>query len=190
MTRKCHDKAAATCKKCDAEVRAAEKRRQRDYRLDQERQAKQQAYAARLAEIEDEIQHEKTLLKDRTLEQDRKNALAQKKADLQNLKQKARAPPAEAEPSTHEKQQQDSNEPVSPASTSSATAGASESTSSSTNDKEQDPYPDQPGWDESDAKDDWEEQKELWGAENGALDELMQMIGKRYFQHCRYKLMM
>jgi len=33
-------------------------------------------------------------------------------------------------------------------------------------------------WNHSDARDDWTEQKELWGAENEALDSLMSMIGK------------
>jgi hypothetical protein len=46
------------------EAKAAEKRRQRDYKLDQERQAKQQAYAARLIEIEDEIEHQKRIMSD------------------------------------------------------------------------------------------------------------------------------
>lgn len=56
-TRKCHDKAAAHCRKCEAEVRAREKKRQRDYELDKEREAKQSAYAARLVEIKKEIHH-------------------------------------------------------------------------------------------------------------------------------------
>lgn len=89
ISRECHDKAAAAiCRKCEAEARALEKRRQRDYKLDQERQAKQQAYAARLAEIEEEIEHQKRVLKDQAEENNRQNALAQKKQDLVNLKSK------------------------------------------------------------------------------------------------------
>ncbi len=62
ITRKCHDKAATTCRKCEADARAQEKKILRDFKLDQERQAKQQAYAAQLAEIEDEIEHHKRIL--------------------------------------------------------------------------------------------------------------------------------
>jgi hypothetical protein len=38
----------------------------------------------------------------------------------------------------------------------------------------------QPDWDKSEARDDWKEQKELWGAENEALDALMSMIGQSF----------
>ncbi|KAH7390934.1 P-loop containing nucleoside triphosphate hydrolase protein [Phaeosphaeria sp. MPI-PUGE-AT-0046c] len=177
VVRKCHDKAGATCGKCKAEARAAEKRRQRDLKLDEERQANQRAYAARLAEIEGEIEHQKILLKDHVLEQDRQNALAQKKADLLKMKQRAQARNLETKHPTHQKQQKGPDAPVSPGTASSATAGASEPTSPSTSDKESETHQDPPAWNESDAKDDWEEQKELWGAENEALDALMQMIG-------------
>jgi len=80
ITRKCHEKAANLCRKCEDELRAQEKQRQRDYKLDQERQMKQQAYASKLAKIEDEITHQKRLLSDQAHEESCQYALAQKKS--------------------------------------------------------------------------------------------------------------
>jgi uncharacterized coiled-coil protein SlyX len=183
VTRKCHDKAATLCKKCAAEAKAAEKRRQRDYKLDQERQAKQQAYAARLAEIEDEIEHQKRVLGDLNEENARQNALAQKKQDLLNLKNKVKLPvktnqsadrtqlPSEASrPSTSP----DARSAAPPVDPHAATSELSEPASDANGSEESESQPD---WDKSEAKDDWKEQKEVWGAENEALDTLMSMIG-------------
>ncbi|KAH9863899.1 hypothetical protein J1614_009831 [Plenodomus biglobosus] len=178
MTRKCHQKAIASCQKCDAEARAKEKKRQRDYKLDQERQAKQQAYAAQLAEIEDEIEHRKRKMKDQADDLDRKHAIAQKKQDLQNLEAKAekaktfpRMPPTasttptvsdDTEPSKHATSRQGSR----------SNEGAPGASNNPT--KETEGLND---WDVSEAKDDWDWQKEYEGAKNDALDSLMSMIG-------------
>jgi hypothetical protein len=186
LTRKCHDKAAALCRKCEAKAKAAEKRRQRDYKLDQDRQAKQQAYAARLIEIEDEIEHQKRILSDRAKESDRQNALAQKRQDLLNLKNKAKQPVRAARSC-------DGTQQTSPTSQNSivpnfrsatpqpdpgtVSSDRSESTSDSNGSEKSESQPD---WDKSEAKDDWKDQKELWGAENKALDALMSMIGQSF----------
>ena len=90
ITRKCHDIAAALCRRCEAEARERERKRQRDYKLDQERQAKQEEYARRLAEIKDEMEHQKRLLKENVEEAERKNALSQQQRDLEDLKKKAK----------------------------------------------------------------------------------------------------
>jgi hypothetical protein len=181
VTRRCHDKAAAICKKCEAELRAQEERQKRDYKLDQERQAKQQAYAAKLAEIEDEISHQKRLIKDQDEEQARQNALAQRKQDLLNLKEKGTgAPKAPVEPpSTLQRPITPQNSEGSrPQATTPSVPAASSDTSDPTSDDGAPAQSDaQPDWNESEARDDWLEQKELWGAENEALDSLMSMIG-------------
>ncbi|KAF2127934.1 P-loop containing nucleoside triphosphate hydrolase protein [Dothidotthia symphoricarpi CBS 119687] len=178
-SRRCYDKAAAAvCRKCDADARALEKRRQRDYKLDQDRQAKQQVYAARLAEIEDELEHAKRVLRDQNDENDRQYALAQKRQDLANLRSKASNPPkqptagsttAKSPIATSNKSSIQSQDiPTAPRDNKDTTQeeniGASEEES-------------QPDWDKSEAKDDWEQQKQFDGAENEALDSLMSMIG-------------
>jgi len=191
ITRKCHDKAAAICRKCEAELRAQEKRRQRDYKLDQDRQAKQQAYAAKLAEIEEEIEHQKRRLNDQADEENRQHALAQKKQDLLNLKKTVESP--SRVPVTPQSSQQPSA--TSTASGASRQESATQDSNTSSN-KSEAPSSDgasaqshdQPDWDKSEARDDWQEQKELWGAENDALDSLMSMIGKCHAHGCMRKL--
>jgi hypothetical protein len=189
ITRKCYDKAAMTCRKCEAEAKAAVKRQQRDYKLDQDRQAKQQAYAVRLNEIQDEIEHQERLMSDRAEEQNRQNALAQKKQDLLNLKNKAKQP-ASAFRSPDITQQpnlatQQSTTPrassVTPQSDPSVGASDRSGPASDGNDPEESKG--QPDWDKSEARDDWKEQKELWGAENEALDALVSMIGQFLICH-------
>ena len=188
ISRKCHDKAAAaTCHKCEAEARRAEKKRQRDHKLDQDRQANQKAYAARLAEIEDEIEHQRRLLKDQSDERDRRDALSQKKLDLVNLKDKASKlskaiePQPKAPPSTYHTGHNKENLPSSQAPTTQSPtskpteqiAKSSNANVASTNGAE---IPQE--WDKSESKEDWEWQKSVDGAENEALDSLMKMIGQ------------
>ena len=141
------------------------------------------AYAACLAEIEDEIEHQKRLLGDRAAEKERQNALTQKKQDLANLKRKTEAPVIASkhpEPTAPRNLGTDCASDVSgdsPASyqSSSGSLGQNQPASDGTAPHQDSDYSE---WDKSEAKDDWEEQKVLWGAHNEALDSLMSMIGK------------
>jgi replication-associated recombination protein RarA len=188
--RYCHDKAAAHCGKCEAEVRAREKKRQRDHELDKEREAKQRAYAARLVEIEEEIQHQKRVLKEQADDRDRQQALEQKKQDLRNLQERVQNPrkplvPASSTsnatttPPTDTSGRQSEN--AAPNATSSpsdkTTANAKATSPDQDRNQDQNQDQDQSSWDKSEAKDDWEWQKKYEGAENEALDSLVPMIG-------------
>jgi hypothetical protein len=183
ISRKCHDKAAAVCRKCEAVVKAQEKRQQRDHELEQERQAKQRAYLARLVEIEDEIEHQKRLLKDRAVENDQEAALAQKRKDLENFKKKVSSPTRSTNPGAPT-----NAESIPPATN--QTSGTENTTTQRSSSNQPSPQDNTAGggdastWNHSDAKDDWEQQKKFDGAENEALDSLMPMIGKNE-QHLR-----
>jgi hypothetical protein len=179
LTSKCHNKAALLCKKCEAEARAKKERQERDYKLDQERQAKQQVYASQLAEIEGEIEHQKRILRDRTDEQNRQNALAQKKQDLSNLTKKARLTANDAKLKVVARESTiTSVEHVERNGSSLNIGNHLDDSQPAKNDDAPKLNEGRPEWDSSEAKDDWEEQKELWGANNEALDSLMSMIGK------------
>lgn len=181
LSRKCHNKAAATCRKCERETLEQERRQKRDYELDERRRAQQQEYAAKLAEIQDEIEHQRRRLKDRAEDQDRQSALAQKKQDLASLKVKINNPPEMPKPNSPSRQL-----PVSGGSTSSPKEHSASPSSTTSSDRNTPSSQDARSgaddngslWDQSEAKEDWEEQKELWGAQNEALDSLMSMIGK------------
>ena len=192
-TRKCHDKAATHCLKCEAEIRAREKKRQRDHRLDEERQAKQRAYAAQLAEIEAEIEHKKRVLRNQAEEIDRQQSLDQKRQDLRNLQEKARRPakqpPSSSSPPTSSVKipkstatpQQDAAAPKTAKSQSRGATANAEPPASDQSESE-------PDWEDSKAKDDWEWQKKYEGAENEALDSLVPMIGTFACDDSRYML--
>jgi hypothetical protein len=185
ISRRCHDKAALTCKKCEAEARAKEQRQKRDYELDQLRQEKQRVYAAQLAALDDEIEHEKRLRKNQDEDNDRQNALMQKKQDLANLK-------AYAEKSQKSRQANKSTKPANPNPVTRNTR-RKDTPAQSKSPEQTDPQPiveddtsggastavvEQPSnVTASEARDDWEWQKEYEGAENEALDSLVSMIG-------------
>jgi SpoVK/Ycf46/Vps4 family AAA+-type ATPase len=184
-TRKCHDKAAAHCRKCEAEVRAREKKRRRDHELDEEREAKQRAYAARLVEIEEEIQHQKRVLKEQAEDKDRQQALEQKKQDLRNLQERVqnpRKPPVPPSSATKATATQSSDigrqrENAAPNTTSNHSEKTTANAKATLPDQDQGQDQNQSCWDTSEARDDWEWQKKYEGAENEALDSLVPMIG-------------
>lgn len=191
ITRKCHNKAASVCQKCEDAIRAQEKRRQREHQLDEERKAKQRAYLMRLIEIEDEMEHQKRLLRDRAEEADREAALAQKRQDLKSLKNKVASPSAPAKSGATVAANSTLpavNQIPAPATVpvAASAGGASpqhapaQSTASNTTQQDHSGGNGGPAadWGHSDAKDDWEHQKKFDGAENEALDKLMPMIGK------------
>ena len=171
LSRPCFKKDYA-CGVCEAEDRGRESRRQRDQKLELQRQIRQQEYARQLAEIQDEIAHQRRILKDQSEQIEKERTLEQQKYDLQSLrdtvgriqnKRKKNPPPTNS---------------MSQAST--TTAPPNFHTNSSPNTK-QVAVDDQSGkgfstW-TSNAKDEWEHQKELEGARNEALDSLMDMIG-------------
>jgi hypothetical protein len=163
-------------------VRAQEKRRQREHQLDEERQAKQRAYTLRLVEIEDEIEHQKRILKDQADERDRQQAIEQKKQDLRNLQAKTKHPRKQPEPASS------SSEPLTTASSNASnsqsdsgtykvplahSSGVATNVQPITTNKNEG----QPHRDNSEARDDWKWQKKFEGAENEALDSLVSMIG-------------
>ncbi|GAB7363399.1 hypothetical protein MBLNU230_g3676t1 [Neophaeotheca triangularis] len=157
------------CPKCDAEAKAEAKRQSRDKQLDQARQQRQARYADQLAEIQDEIDHERRIMRESREDHDRESSLRQKWQDLENArKQRARmskeketSPPQIPGSFPLAPADQDINRPDSP-SRSSQTGDPQDASNATT---------------VSAARGDWEAQKTLFGADNKHLDELMDMIG-------------
>jgi hypothetical protein len=141
-----------------------------------------------LAEIQDEISHQKRLLKDRADEQDRQNTLSQNREDLAKMKQRVNAalnaprPVVFQRPPPHSKPTDDGNvnsktspEHAAPASVQDGHDKHVEDTEAG-HEAENLSSIDQ--WDHSESKDDWNYEKEFPGAKNEALDKLMSLIGK------------
>ncbi|KAF2139493.1 uncharacterized protein K452DRAFT_320165 [Aplosporella prunicola CBS 121167] len=172
-SRRCHTKAPAVCPTCEAEARRKLEKAERDHKLDEQQQRKQQEYARQLSDVKDEIAHERRIRKDRLEQENRENILRQHRADLANLRAGSNQPqpkpeptyPSSASPQTANKE--NNNAPVSPNKTNNCPKGGDEN-----GQIKQQSQPIQ-----SDAKDEWENQKQFEGAQNDALDELMKMIG-------------
>ena len=142
----------AACTICAEEDRQRERIRKRNAQLDAERDIRRAAYAQQLAENQAEIEHQRRILKDHREAEDSARVLEQKKQDLANLKVTA---------NNLEKQRQFCTKPqASPVSKSSGKKVAVE------NEEE---------W--SSARKQWEHFKRYVGADNEALDDLMNMIG-------------
>ena len=77
-----HWKQLVPCGKCEAEARKREAQHQRDYKLDLQRQANERAYAQRLAELDEEIAHERRVQKEHADQLDGECVLRQRRKDL------------------------------------------------------------------------------------------------------------
>lgn len=149
-------KSQAACTTCAEEDRHRERIRKRNEHLDAERDAKRAVYARQLAENQAEIDHQKRILKDHREAEDSAKTLQQQKAHLANLK---------ATTKNLENQTQTPNTSKSTAASKSSRKTTSQGIAA--NDEE----------DWSSAKKQWEHFKRSDGAENEALDTLMDMIG-------------
>jgi hypothetical protein len=179
MVLKCHEMEGTKCQKCEAEARKKEKRIQRDLDLEKEREARQKAYADELAKLQAEIEHEKQYMKRELDDQERQNVLAQHRQDLEKLRKAKEAAkhhasnsqvpnspqiPIPKRENVHQKQEPPGHPPPVLQNT---------ETNSSGSDVEIQPLRNQ-----SDARDDWDYQKNFEGQDNEALDALVGMIGK------------
>ena len=171
LSRPCFKKDYA-CRVCEAEDRSRESRRQRDHKLEVERDIKQKEYALQLTELKDEIAHQRRILKDHSDQDERVKFLRQQQQDLESLRDTV------GRVQNKRKKDPSLTSTMSQASTTTAPPNCHPDSASGT---EQVVANEQPGnglstWTCS-PRDEWEHQKELEGTRNEALDSLMDMIG-------------
>lgn len=147
------------CRTCAQEDLETERRVKRDLKLEADRQAREAAYKRELQEIQDEIDHERRTIRYRKDAEEQQKTLAQQRADLAALKQTAervlKAEKAQA------KQNMPGSFPRADPPTPPTDADSSDSLQD---------LPDG-------AAQEWQYLKQLEGAKNESLDELMGMIG-------------
>ncbi|KAL4998548.1 P-loop containing nucleoside triphosphate hydrolase protein [Aspergillus recurvatus] len=85
ITRPCFQR-QASCRRCAEEDKERERRRQRDMELELKSEQKRQEYARQLAQIQDEIAHERRLQKEGQDEQERQHILRQHRDDLERMR--------------------------------------------------------------------------------------------------------
>ncbi|KAL9125846.1 MAG: hypothetical protein Q9217_005011 [Psora testacea] len=160
-----------TCRACESEDRTKELKRQRDHELEVQRESKQKEYACQLAEVQDEIAHQRRILRGLSEQDERERVLRQQQQDLNNLRDTV---------------ERAKNISIKDPTTSTviqigSTAKVPDTTQNSVSNTEQVVAKDQNQGDieinSSTAKAEWEHQKEFQGAQNEALDSLMGMIG-------------
>ncbi|KUI53134.1 Stage V sporulation protein K [Cytospora mali] len=154
----CH-KRNDKCSECVKEDIEAERRIKRDLKLEEERIARETAYKNELQEIQDEIDHQRRMMKYKKDEEEQQKALAQHRADLSMLKDTATRILNAAKP------QSKSMMPGSFPGGSPLTPPADEDSD------------DTLGGIPEGAKQEWKYLKDFEGAKNETLDELMGMIG-------------
>lgn len=140
------------CPQCVREDKETERRIKRDLKLEAERLARQDAYKKELTEIQDEIDHERRIIKYHQDEEDQKKNLLQQQADLASLK------------ATADRILKAKTTPDMPGCLVPADSPSPPSSSGSLELPEG-------------AKEEWEYMKQFDGAKSGPLDELMNMIG-------------
>jgi hypothetical protein len=83
---KCFQSKGKVCRKCEDEKRKHEEKERRNHELELDREAKQRAYSAQLMELQDEIAHERRILREFADQQTREQVLAQHRKQLADLK--------------------------------------------------------------------------------------------------------
>lgn len=167
LTRPCF-KSKSTCRECEAEDKEKERIKQRDHRLDMQRESRQKFYMQQLQEVQDEIAHERRILRDRAEQNDQERSLKQSRQDLENLRRRP------------ERSQNVKVTPKPPSTTvelPSTTDGGRDSACQECSEggapdesKRSDACELSPG-------EEWRNQKMYEDAHNEALDSLMEMIG-------------
>jgi hypothetical protein len=201
QTWKCHATQPIICRKCEHETEMREKKKQRDFELQQKRDADQKEYNKKLALLDEEIEHQRQELIDTQQKKTRDQILAQRKKDLKDavaLATKAAKP--SIQPSHPQKINTASQVPPPPpiiaenpspsssglntsedeskdeSSTSVVTASETTLTPQTQEPKlenTENPFPSY----NSPSEEEWQRQKDMENANNDAIDTLMNMIG-------------
>lgn len=197
QSRKCHQ-TPFPCKKCEQEAALAERKRQKEFELQQKREAQQAEHERRLKELEDKIDAEVQIVKDAHLAQQRAQFLRQKQEDLNaaeslsasvvaaaasaippfsksSTTQSPKAGPSSQSPGDASPSTRQSNSKVTPGS-------PRQSSSQSPPHNPPSPRPSTPPGNPATSRKsspelEWQRQKDVEGASCAAIDAVMNMIG-------------
>ncbi|RPA83460.1 P-loop containing nucleoside triphosphate hydrolase protein [Ascobolus immersus RN42] len=181
---RCYQNGPPICRKCEWEAEEKARKQKRDFELQEERDRKQKEYAKALEELDAKMEAERQRLADSRLDKQQRDALAQKKKDLEALKarttheinirnaQTTKPVPSASVPSAPSKQPDDSDDPNTDQKTDDNQTASAPPPDDATQQPSQEPTKvNSPAFDE------WEDEKTRFGAVNEHLDDLMKMIG-------------
>lgn len=158
-----------SCRFCDEGDRAADRKRERDLKLDAEREKKQKEYRTQLAEAQDELAHLRRVQRDQNEQENREKILKQHWDEIKSM----RSAPKNSKPLSATYPQ------------TSSTHNTTEFKSESFMDGRQPDHDSQEQCDEqqqtkpgpSSALEDWEFQKQYLNAQSSEIDSLMKLVG-------------
>ncbi|CDM37011.1 hypothetical protein DTO013E5_7175 [Penicillium roqueforti] len=161
--------AKGSCRFCIQEDQVKERKRQRDIRLEIERQRKQNEYARKLAEAQEEASHLKRVRRDEFDDMERAKVLEQYRQEIEDLKN----PPRPVSP------QRKLSSGAIPSTPATITEASSESSATGTQSRSVQPPSRQvmPSQKMSAAQADWKYQKKFLNAQSQEIDKLIDMIG-------------
>lgn len=160
------------CRVCNEEDRAKEQKRQRDLELESERERRQKEYAQKLAEIQDEIAHERRLRQGNYQDEERKKVLQQYQEDLARLKATDDSNTTSQRGVREDSSVGHGSDSVVPSNTNEKSEN-SEDRRNRINDSVEETISAL----SSNAKSDWDYQTQYLGAQSAEIDEMMEMIG-------------
>ncbi|KAL1962658.1 hypothetical protein VTN77DRAFT_9292 [Rasamsonia byssochlamydoides] len=165
-TRLCFQK-NVSCGICEREDRAKELKRQRDHKLNTERERRRREYAQQLMDLQDEIERQRDFMREKSEEEERQRVLQQHRQDLADLRatvNNTKKLPTQDHRNGH------SSHSSAPSRSWNRVPDAKKSSPSTRAEGNLNNL-------KSAAKEDWEHQKEFEGATNQSIDSLMDMIG-------------
>ena len=185
MSWECYRKRPATCRKCDEDQKIREKKQKRDHDLEVRRDLRQKQYAQKLADLDDEIDSKRRLLKEQIEQETRQAVIAQRHRELADLQQSIErlrlsgSPNSTIETNTAKHPTNPPAEHSPASSTPSSNQSPSHEQHKATNDQQEARAHDHRSVEppHSKALDDWNFQKQFENSRNDALDSLMNMTG-------------
>ncbi|KAK2747019.1 hypothetical protein FQN55_005288 [Onygenales sp. PD_40] len=165
---KCHTNRPQTCIICDREARERQRKLARELDRQRQRDLNLQRHVASMADLDAQIRQAREKKTDAILAQERIRALEQKKRDLEAARKAAAS--KMNQPTSNLVSQPPSTTPAESKSSQKPTSGNKETKGSNSEAAGNRPA-------RSPSELEWERQKLIEGAKNGALDELMTMTG-------------
>ncbi|KAL9620613.1 MAG: hypothetical protein Q9160_004867 [Pyrenula sp. 1 TL-2023] len=180
----CYQKTPETCRKCENEKKAREKRQQQEFELEIQREERQRRYAKQLAEIDEEINQRRQTLKDHADQRARDAVIAQRKKELASLQMPIDRLSATKATEGRSKGAPDGQYPPpdsypkdTPSTSTSVTNTHEEQDAGKLEDRARLDRTDKSDLVDSPSQDQWKYLKEFENAHNDALDSLMGMVG-------------
>ncbi|KAF9223027.1 P-loop containing nucleoside triphosphate hydrolase protein [Gyrodon lividus] len=169
MSWKCHQGRPASCSLCAAQAKRLEKQAMLDIQAQEKRDAAQHEYDMKMTELQAKLQYQQEAMSDVQVAKDRENEIKQKEKEIEAAKQKLLDAEAAAKKLAGKKSAAQSTSGPSHSASQSHSQPEANGTAQTTST----PRPTFP----SPARDKWENQKRVDGAQNNAIDEIMDMTG-------------